>query len=58
MRIQLINPNSTRAMTAQIEVVARRAAAQGTVIEAVNPPATPASIEGHADEALSVPAML
>jgi allantoin racemase len=58
MRIQLINPNSTRAMTLQIEAVARRAAAAGTVIEAVNPPATPASIEGHADEALSVPAML
>lgn len=58
MRIQLINPNSTRAMTAQIEVVARRAASHGTIIEAVNPPDTPASIEGHADEALSVPAML
>lgn len=58
MRIQLINPNSTRAMTAQIEAVARRAAHSGTVIEAVNPATTPASIEGHADEALSVPALL
>lgn len=58
MRIQLINPNSTQTMTAQVEAVARRAAAVGTVIKAVNPPATPASIEGHADEALSVPAML
>ena len=58
MKIMVINPNSTAAMTAQIEESARRCAFAGTVIEAVNPKGTPASIEGHADEALSVPAML
>lgn len=58
MRIQLVNPNSTYSMTAQVEAVARRAAHAGTIIEAVNPSTTPASIEGHADEAFSVPAML
>lgn len=58
MKILVINPNSTAAMTAQIEESARRCAFAGTVIEAVNPMGTPASIEGHADEALSVPAML
>lgn len=58
MRILVINPNSTRSMTVQIGDSARRAAFAGTVIEAVNPEGTPASIEGHADEALAVPAML
>lgn len=58
MRILVINPNSTVTMTAQIGESARRAAFPGTVIETVNPKGTPASIEGHADEALAVPAML
>ncbi|RGP35588.1 aspartate/glutamate racemase family protein [Pseudotabrizicola alkalilacus] len=58
MRILLINPNSTSSMTAQIGANARRVAFAGTVIEAVNTEGTPASIEGHADEALAVPAML
>ncbi|MCR4268789.1 aspartate/glutamate racemase family protein [Nitratireductor sp. ZSWI3] len=58
MRIRLINPNSTASMTAHAERVARAVAAPGTVVEGVNPAGTPASIEGHADEALSVPAML
>lgn len=58
MRILVINPNSTRSMTCQIGESARRAAFPGTFIEAINPEGTPASIEGHADEALAVPAML
>lgn len=58
MRIRLINPNSTASMTAHVERVARAVAAPGTIVEAVNPADTPASIEGHADEAMSVPAML
>lgn len=58
MRILVINPNSTVSMTAQIGECARRAAFAGTVIEAANPRGTPVSIEGHADEALAVPAML
>lgn len=58
MRILVINPNSTASMTAQIDASARRAAFPGTVIESINPQGTPASIEGHADEARAVPAML
>lgn len=58
MRIRLINPNSSASMTAHIERVARAVSAPGTIVEALNPSDTPASIEGHADEAMSVPAML
>ncbi|HBU15598.1 MAG TPA: Asp/Glu/hydantoin racemase [Gemmobacter sp.] len=58
MKILVINPNSTASMTAQIGDSALRCAFPGTEIEAVNPRGTPSSIEGHADEALSVPAML
>ncbi|MDQ1849671.1 aspartate/glutamate racemase family protein [Gemmobacter fulvus] len=58
MKILVINPNSTLSMTTQIADSARRCAFPGTVIEAINPKGTPASIEGHADEAMSVPAML
>jgi allantoin racemase len=58
MRIMVINPNSTAAMTAQIRKTAEGCALATTVIEAVNPAGTPRSIEGHADEARAVPAML
>ncbi|WP_226781645.1 aspartate/glutamate racemase family protein [Oceaniglobus trochenteri] len=58
MRINVINPNSTPSMTALIRRSAERVAFPGTVIETHNPLSTPASIEGHADEAMSVPAML
>ncbi|MBE0553776.1 MAG: aspartate/glutamate racemase family protein [Rhodobacteraceae bacterium] len=58
MRIVLINPNSTASMTDQVRESARRNAFPGTEIVALNPADTPASIEGHADEALSVPALL
>lgn len=58
MKILVINPNSTASMTAQIGQSSRHCAFAGTEIEAVNPIGTPASIEGHTDEALSVPAML
>ncbi|MFE3189958.1 aspartate/glutamate racemase family protein [Nocardia sp. NPDC059240] len=58
MRIRVINPNTTAAMTALIGDSARSVAAPGTVIEAVNPEMGPASIESHYDEALSVPGLL
>ncbi|GAB2550498.1 aspartate/glutamate racemase family protein [Nocardia heshunensis] len=58
MRIRVINPNTTAAMTALIGESARSVAAPGTVIEAVNPEMGPASIESHYDEALSVPGLL
>ncbi|MEI2685385.1 MAG: aspartate/glutamate racemase family protein [Cypionkella sp.] len=58
MRIMVINPNSTASMTAQIRKSAESCAGLGTVIEAANPIDTPRSIEGYADEARAVPAML
>lgn len=58
MRIRVINPNTTAAMTALIAESARSVAAPGTVIEAVNPEMGPASIESHYDEALAVPGLL
>ena len=58
MRITLINPNTTRAMTDTIGSCARAVAAAGTEITAVSPTMGPASIESHYDEALSVPGIL
>lgn len=58
MKIHLVNPNSTASMTEKIGAKARSVAAPGTVIVATNPSGTPASIEGHADEANAVPALL
>jgi allantoin racemase len=47
MRILVINPNTTVAMTEQIGRAARAAAASGTEIIAVNPMNGPVSIEGY-----------
>lgn len=58
MHIRLINPNSTASMTAQALDSALRVALPGTRVTAVNPTGTPVSIEGGADEAMAVPAML
>lgn len=58
MRIQLINPNSSASMTTLIRQSAEACAHPGTRITAVNPETTPLSIEGYADESMSVPAML
>jgi len=58
MRILVINPNTTVAMTEQIGLAARAAAASGTEIIAVNPMDGPVSIEGYYDEAFSVPGLL
>lgn len=58
MHIRLINPNSTASMTAQALDSALRVAQPGTRVTAVNPAGTPVSIEGGADEAMAVPAML
>jgi allantoin racemase len=58
MRLFVINPNSTPAMTEGIRRSAERAAAPGTTLEVANPVGTPASIEGRHDEAAAVPAML
>ncbi|MBF6329531.1 aspartate/glutamate racemase family protein [Nocardia transvalensis] len=58
MRIRVINPNTTAAMTAVIDQCARAVAGPGTVVEAVTSTMGPASIEGHYDEALAVPGLL
>jgi len=54
MRIKVINPNTTAAMTTRIGLAAQAVAAPGTIILARNPTMGPVSIEGHYDEALSV----
>ncbi len=58
MKIALINPNSTAGMTEKARLAAAQFAAPGTEIMASNPPDTPPSIEGHYDEAVSVPGLL
>ena len=58
MHIRIINPNSTASMTAQALESALRVRQKDTDVSAVNPTTTPVSIEGVADEAVSVPAML
>ena len=58
MRIKVINPNSTAAMTEVIAAAARAAAAPGTTVVAATSPSGPASIEGHYDEAVSVIGLL
>ena len=58
MKIHIINPNSTASMTEKIEAAALTVAAATTTIVATNPTTSPASIEGHADEAACVPPLL
>jgi allantoin racemase len=58
MRILIVNPNTTVAMTEAIGRAGRRAASAGTEIIAVNPEDGPVSIEGYYDEAFSVPGLL
>ncbi|MFZ9679040.1 MAG: aspartate/glutamate racemase family protein [Quisquiliibacterium sp.] len=58
MRILVVNPNSTASMTAKIGTTAQAVASPGTEIVALNPPDTPASIEGYYDEAMSVAGLL
>ncbi len=58
MRLLIVNPNTTASMTAKIGACARAFASPGTEIIARNPPDGPASIEGHYDEAMSMPGLL
>lgn len=53
MKILLINPNTTQAMTDAIAQAARAVAAPGTEIVAVQPSFGPVSIECHYDEAFA-----
>jgi len=58
MRILIVNPNTTAAMTEKIGQAGRAVAAARTEIIAVNPADGPVSIEGYFDEAFSVPGLL
>ncbi len=58
MRLTIINPNTTRAMTESIAAAARAAASQTTEIVAVQPGSGPSSIEGVYDGALAVPGVI
>ena len=58
MRIRVVNPTTTSSMTAAIGSAAAAVAGPGTIVEAVNPPMGPASIESHYEEALAVPGLL
>jgi allantoin racemase len=58
MRIKVINPNTTAAMTRRIGLAAQAVVAPGTDIIACSPAMGPVSIEGHYDEAMSVPGLL
>jgi allantoin racemase len=50
MKIRVINPNTSAAMTARIGAAARAVAAAGSQIEAVQPSFGAPSIEGHHDD--------
>jgi allantoin racemase len=58
MKIQVINPNTSPAMTESIGVAARSVARAGTEIVAVCPTFGPVSIESYYDEYLCVPGIL
>lgn len=52
MRIQIINPNTTRIFTERLRLSALSIAATGTEVMAVNPSVGAASIESHSEEAI------
>jgi allantoin racemase len=52
MRIEIINPNTTRSFTEHIRTSAAAIAAPGTEVFASNPQIGAASIESHAEEAI------
>lgn len=58
MKIKVINPNTTLAMTKGIEHAAKSAARSDTEIVAVSPKMGPVSIESYYDEYLSIPGVI
>ena len=58
MRIHIVNPNTTTAMTDKVAIAARAAASPGTEILATTSADGPVSIEGFFDGALSLPGLL
>ena len=58
MRLLVVNPNTTAAMTQRIGAAASRAAGPGVEVAAVNPASGPASIEGYFDEVFAAPGVV
>lgn len=58
MRITLINPNTSRAMTAKIAAAAREVAGPDVEINAISPLVGPDAIESHLDEAFAAVAVV
>lgn len=58
MKILVMNPNSTISMTDKIVESARQRASAGTIIVGASGTDSPASIQGHHDEAISVPGLI
>lgn len=58
MKILVVNPNTSEAMTDDIGAEARRYARSGTEIDVTSPAWGPRSIEGHYEEELAAVAML
>lgn len=58
MKIKIINPNTTQAMTDSIREMAEKYADEGTEIIAVSPATGPDSIETFIDEYLAVPGVI
>ncbi|WCK55163.1 aspartate/glutamate racemase family protein [Aneurinibacillus sp. Ricciae_BoGa-3] len=58
MKIKVINPNTTLAMTRGIEAAAKSVARFDTEIVAVSPDMGPTSIESYYDEYLAIPGVL
>lgn len=58
MRILLVNPNTSRAMTAKIAAAAREVAAADVEIRAVCPDTGPAAVESHLDEVRAAAAVV
>lgn len=58
MRLLIVNPNTTRSMTATIADAANRVKNNSTEIIAVTSSMGPVSIEGYYDEAFAIPGLL
>ena len=58
MKIKIINPNTTMAMTRDIEIAGKKFARPDTEVYAVSPATGPESIESMYDEYLAVPGVL
>lgn len=58
MRIKIINPNTTLAMTESIGTAGRSVARDGTEVVAVSPKFGPTSIESYYDEFLCAPGLI